>query len=182
MPQNIQPDPDHMAELAVMWMRAQPAVGAFVRSGVRDMHDVEEILQEIAATVVSKFEDYDPNRPFTTWVLGIARLKVLEFLRKQSTDRHVFDSDTLVLLANAHEQTASDYSPRKEALAVCLDQLKGRARQVIDMRYLREMKSALIAERLGMSRNAVFILLHRTRMILSKCIERRLASKGDHQS
>lgn len=171
-----------LGDLAVLWMRAQPAVNAFVSSGVRDIHGAEEVLQEIAATVVHKFQEYDSSRPFNAWVLGIARLKVLEFLRKRSNDRHVFNSDTLSLLAEAHQQTISTYTPRKQALGECLNELKGKNRQIIEMRYLRDIKPMQIADRMGMSRNAVFILLHRMRIALAKCIERRLALQGGRGS
>jgi RNA polymerase sigma-70 factor (ECF subfamily) len=164
-----------MGQLAVLWMRAQPATNAFIRSAIFATQDAEEILQDVAATVVEKYDQFDQSRPFTPWVIGIARLKVLEYLRSRSRDRHVFDSDTLALIADAHAQTSATYEERKQALAKCMKRLQGRGSKAIEMRYLREMKTPEIAERLGISSNAVFILLHRTRLALSKCIERHIA-------
>jgi len=166
-----------MSELAVQWMRAQPAVNAFIHSSVFDPQDAEELVQDVAAAVVQQYAKYDPDRPFTPWVIGIARKKVLDYLRRHKKDRHVFDSDTLSLLAQAHVEEAGRYDDRKAALRACIKGLKGRSRQVIEMRYQREMPTQTIADRLGITANALFILLHRTRLALAKCIEDRLAAE-----
>ena len=82
-----------MSELGVKWMRAQPATNAFIRSAVFNPSDAEELLQDVAATVVELYDRYDQDRPFTPWVIGIARKKVLEYIRNRAKDRHVFDSE-----------------------------------------------------------------------------------------
>ena len=170
-----------MGQLAVQWMRAQPAVNAYIRSAVFDAQDAEETLQEVAAAVVELYDRYDSERPFTPWVIGIAHKKVLEYLRRHARDRHVFDSDTLSLIADAQAQTAETYDERKSALGDCLEHLKGRSKQVIEMRYQREMQTPAIAERLGITPNAMFILLHRTRLALAKCIKQRLEGREGGQ-
>ena len=168
-----------MSELGVQWMRAQPATVAFIRSAIFNATDAEEVLQDVAATVVEQYARYDHDRPFTPWVIGIARNKVLEYIRRQAKDKHVFESDTLGLIADAHAQTSQTYEARGEALARCLGRLKGRSKKVIEMRYQREMKTPEIAERMGISSNAMFILLHRTRAALGRCIEQEIQTKGD---
>jgi RNA polymerase sigma-70 factor (ECF subfamily) len=167
-----------MNELGVQWMRAQPATGAFIRSAVFNASDAEEILQDVAASVVELYDRYEQDRPFTPWVMGIARNKVLEYIRKQAKDRHVFSSDTLELLAGAHAQTAQTYDARNEALADCLKRLRGKGKVAIEMRYQRDMTTPQIAERMGISPNAMFVLLHRTRAALGKCIEKQIQHEG----
>ena len=49
---------------------------------------------DVATAVAEKFDKYDCDRPFSAWVVGIARNKVLMHLRTNSSDRHVFDADT----------------------------------------------------------------------------------------
>jgi len=43
------------------------------------------------------------------------------------------------------------------------------------MRYVREMKPARIAVKLGMTSNAVSVMLFRIRAALSKCIDKQMA-------
>lgn len=169
---------NEMSELGVLWMRAQPATIAFIRSAVFSTTDAEEILQDVAAIVVEHYDRYEQDRPFTPWVIGIARKKVLEYIRNRAKDRHVFDSSTLELIADAHAQTHQTYEARNDALAECMKRLTGRSKKVIEMRYEREMKTPEIAKRLGISANSMFVLLHRTRAALGKCIEKQLKLGG----
>jgi RNA polymerase sigma-70 factor (ECF subfamily) len=66
----------------------------------------------------------------------------------------------------------------REALNKCTRQLRGRARQLVELHYVRELRPTRIAQQLGMSANAVFVALHRVRTALRKCVEARLAATG----
>ena len=55
------------------------------------------------------------------------------------------------------------------------EELKGRSRRVIDLRYRRGLKSLAIAEEMALSAGAVRMLLCRVREALRRCIERRVA-------
>lgn len=174
MPKQSPPSAELMRRLTVLWMKAQPMVQVFLAATIRNSHDAEDLLQDVAETVAEKFSEYDPQHPFQPWVMAIARNKVGNHLRKQARNRHVFDSDMLERLADAQEQVAPDYDERRQALRHCMDQLTGRNRQAIEMRYLREMSVDDIAKRMSMRNNAVFVLLHRIRAALAKCIKQRL--------
>jgi RNA polymerase sigma-70 factor (ECF subfamily) len=69
---------------------------------------------------------------------------------------------------------ADDVDPIREALAQCLEQLKGRSKRVIDLRYRRGMRSNVIAHEMLLSSGAVRMLLCRARQSLRRCIERRV--------
>lgn len=62
---------DSVQRMTIEWTRAQPSVGWFVRSFLRDQAEVGDLLQEVALVIV--FEDWDPEQPFVGWALGIAR-------------------------------------------------------------------------------------------------------------
>ena len=40
-----------------------------------------------------KFDEFDPQRSFTGWAMGVARNKVLQYFDKTSADRHRFSND-----------------------------------------------------------------------------------------
>ncbi len=169
--------PDDMARMAELWTQAHPIVAAFIRSVVHDFHDSADVLQQTAQTVATRFGDYEPERPFPSWALGIARFKVLEYRRRKGRELPLFGSDTLDKIVAAHEAEAPLDLERREALEHCRERLTERARHLLEFRYARDLKPREIAEHLTLSANAVRVMLHRVRAALERCIEQRLAGE-----
>lgn len=167
------------SEFTSMWVKAQPMVNSFVFSAIRDAHSAEDVLQEIAAAAVADFEQYDRERPFLNWVLGIARFRVLNHYRAVKRDRLVFDDATLGALAEAHESLEPAASERRQALRECLTKVHDRGRRALSMRYAENMPVTTIAQRWKSTPNAISLLLLKTRRSLAKCIEERLAREGN---
>lgn len=176
------PDPDRHAEpesLALLWEQARPAVFAYVLGAIRDYHAAEDVVQETAVAVAADFHKYDVHRPFLAWATGIARNRILHWYRKQKKDRLILDEATLLTLGKALEGLRRDQlDDRRAALQHCLEQVDGRRRQALELRYTQNLRVAEISRRLGTTANAIKILLHRTRVQLAECIERRLAAAG----
>lgn len=55
----------------------------------------------------------------------------------------------------------------------CVDQLSGRAREVVRLHYEERCSRSRIGERLGIGEDGVKSLLRRTRSVLRECVERR---------
>ncbi len=161
-------------ELSILWTKAHPIVFAFIRSVIRDYHRGEDVMQEVAITVAEKFDQYDRKRPFPPWVLGIARNKVLGHLRNHTGDRHVFDDETIKKIAVVYADVEGELSDMRSALEFCVDKVKGRAHKILEMRYVRNQTPAVIAGAMGMTANAVSVMLHRIRQALKECVERQL--------
>lgn len=162
-------------QLTVAWTKALPSVSAFVCSSVRDFHKAEDLVQDVAATVAEKFEEYDSSRPFVNWALGIAQKKVLALFRKEATRRLLFDEAAIESLAVATADIASDLDVREYALKQCLQILPNRARILLEARYRSNESVTTIAKRMGMTANTVYVALHRVRSSLRGCIERRMS-------
>jgi RNA polymerase sigma-70 factor, ECF subfamily len=164
--------------LATLWVKAQPVVAAFIASVVRDSHRTDDLLQEVARISAMKFEEYDASRPFTSWVLGIARFEVLRYRRSQGRSRVLFSDVLLENLVDDFQTQSEPGEDRRRALRDCLKDISGRRRLVLEMRYQRDLRPPDIADRLGITSNAVLLLLHRTRRVLADCISRRLLREG----
>jgi RNA polymerase sigma-70 factor (ECF subfamily) len=165
-------------QLAALWEQARPAVFAYLTAAVYDFHRAEDLLQEVAVAIAGKFHDYDPQRSFLAWAIGIARNRTLLYFREQARDRRHFSEATLQTLSDAAEHIArDDASFRRDALRHCLGKIVGRRRRVLDLRYTADESIASIASQLGMTANAVKIMLHRVRAALEECVERRLAQE-----
>ncbi|HMP07785.1 MAG TPA: sigma-70 family RNA polymerase sigma factor [Lacipirellulaceae bacterium] len=166
-------------QLSVLWTRAHPIVAAYFRSQLRDYHRAEDLLQETAATAAEKFTTYDPARPFVAWVLGVARNKLLPHLRTNANDRHRFDDGVIERITAAYAEMEPELNAMQAALENCVGQVRGRARRLLEMRYVRDLTPSRIAALTGMTANAVTVMLHRVRKALRDCIERQVAPRGD---
>jgi RNA polymerase sigma-70 factor, ECF subfamily len=169
-------------QLSVLWTKAHPIVSAYFRACLWDFHQAEDLLQETAAAAAEKFTTYDPARSFTSWVLGIARNKLLHHHRTHANDRHVFDDTTVNKLAEVYADMEPEISAMHAALEGCIDRVQGRPRKLLEMRYVRELTPAKIAAMSGMNANAVSVMLHRVRRTLRECIERQLAARSQAKS
>lgn len=73
-------------DVVALWTAAQPAVSAYIASLIPHFHDAEDILQSVALIAVQKSEQYDPATSFLSWCIGIARLEVLAWWRRQGRE------------------------------------------------------------------------------------------------
>jgi RNA polymerase sigma-70 factor (ECF subfamily) len=165
---------DAMRELNVLWTQSHGVVLSYIRSVVIDFHRADDVLQDTAATVAEKFDEYDRSLPFTPWALAIAKYKVLEYLRGFSRDRLVFNEDVLNSLEGAFCAVQSHASEAELALEECVSRIHGRPRKLLEMRYLRQNSVDEVAQATGMNNSAVRVALHRIRKSLMMCIQQKL--------
>jgi RNA polymerase sigma-70 factor (ECF subfamily) len=167
--------PHQAEELAALWAASQSTVSAFIRTLVPDYQQADEVVQRVAVTLVRKYDQYDQCRPFAAWAIGVAKFEVLYYRRERATDRHLFGDDIVEQIASRYEALAEESDPLRDALKNCLDQVEGRSRHVIELRYKRGLSSAAIAAEMQLSSGAVRMLLSRVRDSLRRCIEGRLS-------
>jgi RNA polymerase sigma-70 factor, ECF subfamily len=167
--------PHQAEELAALWAASQSTVSAFIRTLVPDYQQADEVVQRVAVTLVRKYDQYDQSRPFAAWAIGVAKFEVLYYRRERATDRHLFGDDIVEQIASRYEALAEESDPLRDALKNCLDQVEGRSRHVIELRYKRGLSSAAIAAEMQLSSGAVRMLLSRVRDSLRRCIEGRLS-------
>jgi RNA polymerase sigma-70 factor, ECF subfamily len=161
-------------QFVALWTAAQPTIMAFIRTLTPDFQQAEEVLQRVATRLVRKFDQYDPNRPFAAWAIGFAKKEVLYYRRQRAHDKHRFGDDVVERLAVTYEQLITEVDPMRVALAHCVEELEGRFKHVLELRYGRNMSGPSIAAKLKMSHGAVRMLLSRIRALLRQCIEKRV--------
>jgi RNA polymerase sigma-70 factor (ECF subfamily) len=163
-------------EIAVLWTGAQPAVGAFVSSIVPNFQDADDILQQVAVAVIKNYDKYDKDRPFVAWAIGIAKNEVLMHHRKNSQSKLIFSTQAIQAISEVYEKDSSKLDDIKNALDVCIKKLKGRAKRILEMRYVSELTIPRISQKLGMTQSAVYTTFHRIRLALRDCINRQMYS------
>jgi RNA polymerase sigma-70 factor, ECF subfamily len=160
------------------WTQAQPTVAACIHAWVPDFHEAEDLLQDVAVVLLSKFGQYDPARPFAAWALGVAKKEVLVRRRSHARSFLLAHTDLVDRIAEACERLQPDLDDRMEPLRRCLAQVQGRSRQLLSLRYEEGLLPGAIAQRLKMTAGAVRTTLSRVRDVLQQCVERALTAGG----
>lgn len=168
-------DSNQSAQMARLWMDAQPSVLSFICAAVPRFHDAEDILQEVAVDVATNFARYDADRPFVAWAIGIARNKIAAHYRQDQRRPAVLSDQVLQRVAEAHVVQHAAVKDLRVALEECLDELAPKARSVIRMRYGDELRSDAIANELRSTSGSVRVMLTRIRTQLSDCMHRKTA-------
>lgn len=169
-----------MKELARLWVEAQPTVLAYIRSCISSYADAEDVLQTVAQDVVVKYAQYDTARPFIGWALWLAKSRVIDHYRKSGRDRHRFGDEVVDRLSNAFQQLEPEAHPQQEALNNCIKKLPEKSLELLELRYIEDLKPQEMAESLGASAGTVRVALTRMRQSLAKCIKGWLKREGIH--
>ncbi len=169
------PDSQERAERFTRhWTSAQPAVAAYLAAHLPDFRDAQDLLQTVAVVCLRKFDDYDAQRPFVAWALGVARFEALHHRRGCARSRLVLGLELDDALAAACEELSAEFERRTSALRTCLQDLDAQAARLIRLRYEEALGPSEIAGRTGLTAGAVRVALHRIRAAIRRCIDHKL--------
>ncbi len=166
-------------EVQRLFLRHAGALRGFVTGLHPDMDAAEDLLHETFLIASRKADEFTPGSDFPAWVRAIARHKVLEHLRDRKKTPHGLSAEVIESLAESAPEGDDLLEPRREALRACLEEVSGRARQVLDLRYLDGLRPPDIACRISWKLAAVNVALSRARRFLRDCTHRKLAVTGE---
>jgi RNA polymerase sigma-70 factor (ECF subfamily) len=151
----------------------------YVHSLVHDLHHADDLYQQTALILWTKFGAFDRRRNFFSWACGIARLEFANFVRSRSRQPLYFGDHLSVLLAEAQEEMSDDeLEGRREALSRCIEKLPEADRRLLTECYQESEGVHGAAERRGRSACSVYNSLRRIRRALYDCIARTLARES----
>ncbi len=161
-----------------LWTESQQAVLNYIYATVRDPVAAKDLAQETALVLFRRFSEYDGQRPFLAWALGVAKFQVRGFHRDAARSLVCFDPELFDRFTELWAETATAASERSSALETCLERLPARPRQIVRLRYFEELKSEEIARCIGSKSAAVRMALLRIREQLRACVEQQLRREG----
>ena len=166
----------------------------FARLQLRDDHLAEDAVQEAIAAAL-KSSDYSERASLKTWVFAILRNKIVDVIRDRS--RHPTDSldqdeedldQQFDHKGHWHKaQRPGDWHNPEASLAneqfwrifeACLDELPENPARVFMMREHLGLEVAEICTDLSISESNCWVLMHRARMRLRKCLETNFIQRG----
>ena len=155
---------------------------AYLLAVVRDPALADELFHEIFLAAWKKFNTYDSDRSFGTWLRNIAASTLMNKKRHVSSDKIMyFDQETLALLEVQFSKTSrkrgDKWSDKITAIGQCLDALPKPALDLVSLFYHKNYNCREISNRLGMEPAVVKKRLQRSRKVLSDCVHSKLGRK-----
>lgn len=165
---------------AEIYTQLAPGVFRFCRRAMPSREDAEDATSEVFLKVRGKLDQYDASRPFNAWLYRVAANHCWDMLRRRRVrqDLETGDIETTPLEhpdPNQLEDLIAQKS--REEVRKALEQLPGRTRMALTLRYYSEMSYDEIAETLGVRRPFVGVLLLRARHQLRRVLEQSASTQ-----
>lgn len=160
---------------AALLAESAGAVQAYLRRHLDRAGDVEDLTQEVFLAALEGADRYRGDARPTTWLLGIARNKLLTFLRDEGRRRLRPGDPVASTLLEAQVERIEEQAETPEQdrrLKDCLEALRPRQRQLVRRFYEEGETAETIARGDGSSAGGVRMTLLRVRTILRRCLER----------
>jgi RNA polymerase sigma-70 factor (ECF subfamily) len=151
----------------------------YLLAATGDLHEAEDLLQEVSVALWEGFDRYDEARPFHSWALGVARHKILDWRDRKGRRNRVLSMEILESVEQAQVDEAALLSERRPLLQKCLESLPAHLRELVELRYGDGLQLDQVASRLKRSVGAVQMTFVRVRRALRDCVERKLGPAAE---
>jgi RNA polymerase sigma factor (sigma-70 family) len=148
---------------------------------VNNRDDADDLTIEAFGKAFNRLKQYQPNYAFSTWLFKIASNNCIDFLRREkkkrmiSMDNTMFsdDGDEMTFDVRDGELDPEEEfvkSQKVELMREVVDRLKPRYRELVELRYFKELSYEEIAEQLDLPLGTVKAQLFRAREFLAQLL------------
>lgn len=133
-----------------LFLGCQTRLYAFILMLVHNDADAEDLLQDVAAAMWESFDQFEPEKSFAVWGMGIARNKIRSYHRTRRRTRARLKQVTYEKIADHATQATDLMTEWDRALKKCVQRLEERDRRIVLMRYEQNIalrKIAVLTER-----------------------------------
>jgi RNA polymerase sigma-70 factor (ECF subfamily) len=138
--------------------------------------DTDDLIQEIFVKTFVNLSTYDPRYAFGQWIYTIAKNTFIDYVRKRRDDLSIDNSrgeytrQPVSLTPNPEESII--LVQRRRQLEENLRKMPDKYRQLIEMRFFKDLSYEEIAEQLELPMGTVKTQIHRARTQLCNLISR----------
>lgn len=165
----------------------------FAAARVRDQAIAEDLVQETFLAAIKARQRFAGRSTARSWLFGILRNKIADHYRLQSREVALADLEApypeeegaFCASGLGKDGWAGRLAPKawetpdetliskefQEVLQRCLSRLPTRVAQAFSLREIEAVPSEEICKDLGLSPNNLWVMLHRARMGLRRCLE-----------
>jgi RNA polymerase sigma-70 factor (ECF subfamily) len=168
---------------------------------MRDPTKAEDVVQETFLAALKGGKAFEGRSAEKSWLVGILKNKIYDHYRKASKETSFTDLEFYSDEENSNfigeglsrgswlrEQAPVDWTPNPgasldneafwKAFRECASKLPKNINTAFCLREIDEIESAEICRLLNISENNLWVMLHRARMALRKCLEANWFGKG----
>ena len=149
------------------------AVYGFQLKRTENENDAEDITIQTFSKAFDKLRTYDPSYEFSTWLITISNNIHVDLIRKRNRNLKTGNNTDAVKKVLDDAPSAEDRLINEQNLSELLrhiKQLKPHYREVINLRYFKELSYAEISKELDEPMNNVKVKLLRAKKLLAGII------------
>jgi RNA polymerase sigma-70 factor, ECF subfamily len=160
--------------------RHQSQLYAYIFAIVRNREDAADLFQSVCLVLWRKFDVFQPGSSFFSWARLTAQRVVSDFLKRKRLPSYASE-ELLDALVETPLTTPSDATvDYLDALQRCRKKLSAADEELLGLRYVEDLGSRQIADRLQRPQQSVCNSLTRIRRWLLECVMTELARPNRH--
>jgi RNA polymerase sigma-70 factor, ECF subfamily len=169
------------AAFSILYKGLSRKVFAFALNQLRDEARAEEVVVETLYEVWKQPHRFNATSKFSTWVLGIARYKVLNSFREQKHNHEVLDEDVAESIESDSQTPFEAVAnlERERSVRRCLEKLPEQQRECMHLAFYEGLSLAEIAALQDCPENTVKTRLFHARAKIKNCLRLVLESEGE---
>ena len=145
---------------------------AYILTMIPNHVEAEDVLQETAGILWSKFGEYETGSNFYAWARQIARNKVFEYYKRKKSV--LVEFKLLDRIQATSEPVLDSMDERMAALRGCLKKLKPRDAKLIHSRFYENTTLKETAARTNQSVHTLYKRMAYLYTVLQVCIKKTL--------
>ncbi|MEZ5173149.1 MAG: sigma-70 family RNA polymerase sigma factor [Bacteroidia bacterium] len=182
-----EPDKHSLSDPALWAELYNQELFSFARWKLNDDELARDFVQEALLAGYEKRDSFRGDSSEKTWLLAILRNKILDYYRSKYRKPDIISRDsgnTEYFDKSGHwtgeqaPQTWPEAASHKiesaefyRVLTACRDQLSGQQQLVFVLKYMEDKDAGEICKELNISPSNYWVLLHRARLQLRRCLE-----------
>lgn len=148
---------------------------------VKNQNDADDLTIEAFGKAFRNLSQYTTDYAFSTWLFRIASNNCIDFLRKKravtipidsAVEGEEYDNGIVIQTSDLNPEEDMIKSQNTEELMDIIQQLKPRYRQLIELRYFKELAYEEIAQYMQLPLGTVKAQLFRARELLTNIMKK----------
>lgn len=162
-----------------LFLKNHRRIYGFIASLVPNANDAEDLMQETLMVMWRRLDEFKPGTNFAAWGIAIAHRKILKY-RASRPKSLVFSEEAVRQIMVRDERLSQRAGDYMSALQSCLDRLKEEDRNVVKLRYEKELPVKRMTQMLGGSLDSTYKKLARIHLLLQSCVRKTVVAWETH--
>ena len=146
----------------------------YVKYKVSNLHDAEDIIQEVCLTATLKFDTLKKQDSFKPWLIGIAKHKCNDYYRKRARDMQI----SIEVLSESALGVGRFGVMEPSIVSDTLDMLGDKEKQILYLYFFKDMSQEDISRQLAVPIGTVKSRLHYAKEKFKKHYPKQKTLKG----